>query len=236
MATINDQFNLTIGRDGEEENRDEVDDLIDLLGAILPFGFVVLPIIATLLDKAPIMAFELANMVGIAYGIIITFTPDSKRLQTFIVFPSVACGRQLVYSTLFHQVGAIGFSNYGVLLGMINVIVSFLTMIQNPLVNWAEATGSYYWANLLLLTITFPLIGTVLLSDPTKRYSFNSGMWDDGKTHSRNATNNADSSTKNSEKMCLLPNDAPFKYCNDDDSNDDDNGGESSRLMSSSLR
>mmetsp|Transcript_8990 Transcript_8990/g.22687 ORF Transcript_8990/g.22687 Transcript_8990/m.22687 type:complete len:608 (+) Transcript_8990:436-2259(+) len=227
VATINDQLNLTIGSEDEEDNIDEVDGLIDLLGAILPFGFVVLPIVATLLDIAPIMAFELANFVGIAYGIVMTFVPGSKWLQTLIVFPSVACGRQLVYSTLFHQVGAtFGFANYGVLLGLINVIVSFLTMVQTPLVNWSEQAGSYYWANLILLTITFPLIGTVFLSDPTKRY--NLSIMGVGKKYSSNTTNNDRSTTKNSETTGLLPKDASFKYYNDDDGND----GEDSKSRS----
>ncbi|MGK3741469.1 MAG: MFS family permease [Bacillariaceae sp.] len=161
VATINDQL---------DQNVSPVisDHLIDVLGAMLPFGFVALPLIASILDRKPIWAFELANAIGVLYGAVLAFFPGSVWLQTFIVFPSVACSRQLVYSTLFHQVGAsFGFANYGVLLGLINVMVSAFSTIQTPLVKISENEGSYYWANFFLFAATFPFFLTVLFSNPS---------------------------------------------------------------------
>jgi MFS family permease len=161
VATINDQLDQNV-------DSATADHLIDVLGAMLPFGFVALPLVATFLDRAPLLAFQLANLIGIMYGGVMSFCPGSSSMEAFIVFPSVACSRQLVYSTLFHQVGAIfGFANYGVLLGLINVTVSACTTIQTPLVNWSESIGSYYWANLLLLMVTVPLFFSVLYSNPS---------------------------------------------------------------------
>jgi hypothetical protein len=118
--------------------------LIDVLGAMLPFGFVALPLVASILDREPIWAFELANTIGVLYGAVLTFFPGSVWLQTFIVFPSVACSRQLVYSTLFHQVGAsFGFANYGVLLGLINVMVSAFSTIQIPASSECNCVGLF---------------------------------------------------------------------------------------------
>lgn len=162
VATINDQLEKNVPIDVK-------DHLIDILGAMLPFGFVALPLVASILDREPFYAFELANVIGVLYGTALAFYPGSSLLQCFIVFPSVACSRQLVYSTLFHQVGAsFGFANYGVLLGLINVMVSAFSTIQTPLVQLSESNGSYYLANLLLLIVTFPLLFTVLFSDPNK--------------------------------------------------------------------
>jgi hypothetical protein len=148
VATINDQLNQNV-------DQDTADHLIDVLGAMLPFGFIALPLVAAFLDKAPMLAFQLANTVGVMYGAVLAFCPGSTWMQSIVVFPSVACSRQLVYSTLFHQVGAIfGFANYGVLLGLINVAVSTFSTVQTSLVKWAEQNGSYYWANLLLVSIS----------------------------------------------------------------------------------
>ena len=156
VATINDQLI-------ENVDEDQADHLIDILGFMLPFGFVALPIVAAFLDRAPILAFELANIIGVCYGAVMAFCPGSQWLEAFIVFPSVACSRQLVYSTLFHQVGAtFGFANYGVLLGLINVMVSAFSTIQTPLVQWSEMKGSYYLANLLLVSISEQFLSSTL--------------------------------------------------------------------------
>lgn len=162
VATINDQL-------GQNVTPETATHLIDILGAMLPFGFVALPFVASILDREPIWAFELANTIGILYGGVLAFLPGSQWMQCFIVFPSVACSRQLVYSTLFHQVGAsFGFANYGVLLGIINMMVSLFSTVQTPFVEMSENHGSYYWANLLLWVVTFPFFFTVLFTNPMK--------------------------------------------------------------------
>eukprot|EP00536_Pseudo-nitzschia_multiseries_P006242 jgi/Psemu1/296180/fgenesh1_pm.130_\ len=166
VATINDQLDKNVAPE-------VANHLIDILGAMLPFGFVALPFVAALLDREPIWAFELANIIGIFYGSILAFFPTSAWMQCFIVFPSIACSRQLVYSTLFHQVGtSFGFVNYGVLLGLINVMVSLFSTVQTPLVETSENHGSYYLANLVLWAATFPLVFTVLLSTKQEEIPF----------------------------------------------------------------
>ena len=75
-----------------------------------------------------------------------------------MVFVAVATSRQLVYSTVFHQVGELfGFKHYGTLLGLANVVVSGLSLVQAPLVGWAESAGNYFGPNLILLLATLPL-------------------------------------------------------------------------------
>jgi hypothetical protein len=87
-----------------------------------------------------------------------------------VVFPAVATSRQLVYSTVFHQVGEIfGFTNYGVLLGLCNVVVSAASMIQGPLVEWAQyARDGYLGPNLALFALTLPLFAIVYGTKPPK--------------------------------------------------------------------
>jgi hypothetical protein len=63
--------------------------LIDMLGAMLPFfGFVVLPIVVTMLHNQPMVALQVANVVGFIYGGVITYLPDHYCLQILIVFPA----------------------------------------------------------------------------------------------------------------------------------------------------
>lgn len=85
-----------------------------------------------------------------------------------LVFPAVATSRQLVYSTVFHQTGELfGFENYGVLLGLTNVVVSAISMCQGPLVEWAQLSQyGYLGPNLVLLLLTFPLFGIVYGTRP----------------------------------------------------------------------
>ncbi|KAL3930195.1 MAG: hypothetical protein SGARI_004553, partial [Bacillariaceae sp.] len=71
VATINDQLNQNV-------DQDTADHLIDVLGAMLPFGFVVLPLVASFLDRAPFLAFQLANVIGIMYGGVMSFCPGSS--------------------------------------------------------------------------------------------------------------------------------------------------------------
>jgi MFS family permease len=161
VATINDQ--LMRHFDKETANQ-----LINILGAMLPFGFVVLPIVATMLHTQPMVALQVANVVGFIYGGVMTYLPQMYWLQILVVFPAVATSRQLVYSTLFHTIGQVfGFANYGVLLGLTNAIASLFQTLQTPMVDWSENVDSYFWSNCLLWIATVPLFVTVLYSDPT---------------------------------------------------------------------
>jgi MFS family permease len=161
VATLNDQLNQ--GTLSEEKKG----DLINTFGAILPFGFVILPVIAYLLQRSALKALQLANLMGFSYGAVMVFAPRNSALLICIVFTSVATCRQLVYSTVFHQVGQVfGFKNYGVLLGSINILVSAVSMVQIPLVKWSESIGTYSGANKILWWITFPLFLIVFWSIP----------------------------------------------------------------------
>ena len=160
VATINDQLEYALPQD-------TVDILIRLFGAILPFGFVVLPGVAYLLARSTITRFQVANIIGVLYGAVLTFLPSSAWYQVLVVFTSVATSRQLVYSTVFHQTGELfGFNNYGVLLGLTNICVSAVSLVQGPLVEWSEQHGSYYAADLLLFLVTIPLFGIVYWTVP----------------------------------------------------------------------
>jgi hypothetical protein len=163
VATINDQ----LSRDYSSETANQ---LINILGLMLPFGFVVLPIVATMLHTQPMVALQLANVVGFLYGGVMTYLPQMYWLQILIIFPAVATSRQLVYSTLFHSIGqTFGFANYGVLLGLTNGIASLFQTLQTPMVNWSETVNSYFWSNFVLWVATVPLFVFVLYSDPTWR-------------------------------------------------------------------
>jgi MFS family permease len=161
VATINDQLAIHVAPNVAKH-------LIDIFGAMLPFGFVVLPIVASLLDRSTTLTLQLANVVGLIYGAVMVFFPGNTLLQTMLVFPSVATSRQLVFSTLFHQVGELfGFANYGTLLGLINLCVSGLSAVQTPLVSWSEMVGSYTGSNTILWLATIPLLVFVFWADPS---------------------------------------------------------------------
>ena len=151
VATINDQLDYSM-------TRETADRLITIFGAILPFGFIVLPGVAFMLAKSSLLCFQVANVVGILYALVLTLVPGEVPYQVGVVFVAVATSRQLVYSTVFHQTGELfGFQNYGVLLGLTNVLVSGVSLVQGPLVEWGESMHSYFGPNALLLLFTIPL-------------------------------------------------------------------------------
>lgn len=155
VATINDQLDFAM-------NTDMANLLIAIFGAMLPFGFVVLPAVAYMLSRSSLLCFQAANVVGVLYGLVLTFFPGVASYQVLVVFVSVATSRQLVYSTVFHQTGELfGFKNYGVLLGLINIVVSGVSLIQGPLVVWGESRASYFGPNVVLLLVTLPLFAIV---------------------------------------------------------------------------
>jgi len=160
VATINDQLKHAV-------DKDQAETLIDVFGAMLPFGFVALPLVAWLLNTSVNWIIQLANTIALLYGAILVWCPSSVWQLTFIVFPAIATSRQMVYSTVFHQVGAVfGFSNYGVLLGITNILVSSFSMLQNPLVNWSEHLQDYTAANSVLLVLTLPLLFVPFWTNP----------------------------------------------------------------------
>eukprot|EP00934_Nitzschia_sp_Nitz4_P005312 Nitzschia sp. Nitz4//scaffold323_size20210//13955//15382//NITZ4_008695-RA/size20210-processed-gene-0.26-mRNA-1//-1//CDS//3329547876//5302//frame0 len=163
VATINDQLDKSM-------DLGTADTLIGIFGAMLPFGFVVLPLVAFGLANSTLACFQAANVVGVLYGLVLVFFPGQPYCQIFIVFAAVATSRQLVYSTVFHQTGELfGFKNYGILLGLTNIIVSATSLVQSPLVAWSESQEDYFGANLTLLLATFPLFGLAILADPPKQ-------------------------------------------------------------------
>jgi hypothetical protein len=160
VASINDQLDDSM--DGHTSHI-----LIGFFGAMLPFGFVVLPLVAYGLANSTLACFQAANVVGVLYGVVLTFFPDQAFYQVLIVFSSVATSRQLVYSTVFHQTGELfGFKNYGILLGLTNIIVSAASLVQGPLVEWGESNDNYFGANFTLLLATLPLFILVLFAVP----------------------------------------------------------------------
>jgi len=165
VATINDQLDYAM-------TDDLADRLIQIFGAMLPFGFVVLPVVAHLLGRDTALAcFQLANVVGLLYGAVLTFCPGVASFQILVVFVAVATSRQLVYSTVFHQTGALfGFRHYGAILGLVNVMVSAVgLLVQTPLVVWTAERrgGDYTGANAILLAATLPLFGIVYWTTTT---------------------------------------------------------------------
>ena len=130
--------------------------LVNAFGYMLPFGFVSAPATAFLLSSDPPSAFMMANALGIVYGLAIC--SQNTLALLCVAFPLVALSRQLVYSSVFHFIGAeFGFSRYGTLLGIVNIAVASCGVLQYPLVSLSTATGSYAVANALLLVLVLPL-------------------------------------------------------------------------------
>jgi hypothetical protein len=95
--------------------------LMDIFGAMLPFGFDTLPLVAKTLSRSAFQSLQMANVMGIFFGAVLLLAQTKFWLLTLCVFPFVATSRQLVYSTVFSQIGEVfGFANYGMLLGLIS--------------------------------------------------------------------------------------------------------------------
>ncbi|VEU34474.1 unnamed protein product [Pseudo-nitzschia multistriata] len=170
VATINDQLERWHGPKGTER-------LIQIFGTILPFGFLVLPIVARILHTDPTVALQVVNLIGLLFGAIMALLPGSYWLQILVVFPAVAVSRQMVYSTLFHTIGRVfGYKHYGVIFGLTNMVASLFQLLQTPMVEWSENSvvagdpshGNYGPSNFLLWIATFPLFVTAMYCDPTR--------------------------------------------------------------------
>ena len=77
VATINDQLDQQLEAGALPES--QVDTLISLFGAMLPFGFVVLPIVAYLLNRSVMFCFQVATTVGVLYGAVLAFCPNQGK-------------------------------------------------------------------------------------------------------------------------------------------------------------
>ena len=78
VATINDQLEQQVEAGVLPDG--QVDTLISLFGAMLPFGFVVLPIVAYLLNRSVMLCFQVATTIGVMYGAVLTFFPNQGTL------------------------------------------------------------------------------------------------------------------------------------------------------------
>ena len=74
VATINDQLDQQV--ESGKLPDEQASRLIQIFGAMLPFGFVVLPIVAYLLNKSVMLCFQVSNVVGIMYGAVLSFFPS----------------------------------------------------------------------------------------------------------------------------------------------------------------
>lgn len=170
VSSINDQLLYAFRGPGQE---DIVTSVVAMFGVMLPFGFVILPFTAYLLRRSPVDAMQVANCFAVIYTACLALRPTDFWLQIMVTFPLVAVSRQLVYSTVFFMVGEyFGFKNYGVILGLINIVVSAVGMLQYPLVILAEkySGGNYFSADALLLLVLIPLFFAdhILKSDVTE--------------------------------------------------------------------
>ena len=156
VSSINDQLNFAFSGD-----EDSVDGLVAVFGVMFPLGFVILPFTAYLLQRSAVDAMQVANCFAVVYTYSLALHPTSFMWQVCVTFPLVAVSRQLVYSTVFYMVGEyFGFRNYGVILGLINLIVSAAGTLQYALVMLAEqeSGGDYLAPNMLLLAVLVPLL------------------------------------------------------------------------------
>jgi len=132
------------------------ESLMWTFGWMLPLGFFVMPLSSYLLKHDPIMALQAANIFGIIYGVSINI--PVKVVQLVITFPLVALSRQLVYSAVFHSIAELfGFINFGVILGLINLMVSALGALQYPIVEVCTSADTYKLTNYILACLSIPL-------------------------------------------------------------------------------
>lgn len=129
--------------------------------ALLPFGFLGLPLIGWLLDARPTAAsYVLVDVVGVAYGVLLC-TRSVGALR--FAFSLVALSQQFLYSTYFAAVAKqFGFLNYGKLSATVNLLVAAVGSLQYPLGALAVSRG-FSSVNLLLAACTLPLLASSAL-------------------------------------------------------------------------
>lgn len=154
MGTVGAQLEAKFGHKHKGAQRSA--RLAGTFSALLPFGFLGMPLIGWLLDRKPLCAsFFLVDLAGAAYGALL-FAQADWALE--LCFALVALSQQLVYSTYFAAVAKLfGFANYGKLSGVINLLVAGLGSAQYALGALALAHG-FAAVNLALLVSVLPLL------------------------------------------------------------------------------
>jgi len=148
IATIDFQMDTILPHDADE--------LIWNFGWMLPLGFVIMPVSSYLLEHKGVAAFQLANLFGVVYGWSINV--PIREVQLFVTFPLVALSRQLVYGCVFFTISKVfGYKHFGVTLGVANIAVSFIGLIQYPVALAAENAGTWKVVNAILACIGIPL-------------------------------------------------------------------------------
>lgn len=155
MGTVGAQLEAKFGHKHKAARRSA--RLVGMFSALLPFGFLGMPLIGWLLDSKPLCAsFLLVDLTGAAYGALLLLADADWALE--LCFALVALSQQLVYSTYFAAVAKLfGFANYGKLSGLINLLVAAIGAAQYPLGALALARG-FEVVNLALLVSVLPLL------------------------------------------------------------------------------
>jgi len=166
------RLNFVVGTFQEQVGSLGFDDaavvrFVGLFGAMLPFGFVGMPLIGHLLDRSsPAVVFALVNGVGIATALLLLVPRSTATLCAAMAL--VAVGRQFVYSTFFASLHRIaGPNSYGLLAGLGNLCVAATGALQPVLTSlstdYFAPWGLYAFAPVNLLMIAFELL---LLTQP----------------------------------------------------------------------
>jgi len=137
--------------------------LVSLFGALLPLGFVGMPLIGHLLDHSSETAvFGLVNGAGVLTHLLLL--PRRSRASLWAAMALVATGRQFVYSTFFAHLQRLASpTTYGVLAGIANLCVAATGALQPLLVGLATCEGAlgdacgFGLVNILLVLLTLLL-------------------------------------------------------------------------------
>jgi MFS family permease len=139
-----------------------IEDFVGVFGALLPLGFVGMPLIGHLLDHRPtVLVFALVNIVGTANNVLLLL-PNS-RVALWGAMALVAVGRQFVYSTFFAQLQRFASPNaYGLMAGVANLCVASTGVLQPLLVNLSTQVcaglGLFSFAPVNLIMIALVLL------------------------------------------------------------------------------
>ena len=148
IATIDQQMDTLLPNDAVQ--------LIWNFGWMLPLGFLIMPVSSYLLQHKGVWAFQLANVFGVIYGL--TINVANKHVQLFVTFPLVALSRQLVYGCVFFTISKVfGYKHFGVTLGVANLAVSVVGLLQYPVALAAGSVNEWTVANTVLALIGVPL-------------------------------------------------------------------------------
>jgi len=157
----------------DEFTYNQADTLITGLSTFLPFGFVVLPLVAYLLGlENEAVVFQTINIIGIAYGIGFVFI---NWYYLWVCFLLVAISRQFVYSVVFAKLQLwFGWKHYGTILGISNVVVAAFGTGQYLLV-WLHTQYDWSFGSLhfIGMVMVCPLIVWAQLFSIKRQQKFN---------------------------------------------------------------